>query len=288
MGQGASLRTQQITLEKQHKTKGEKMRLIRVLTLLILSLFLLTACQKENSNILKIGTITGPETLLMDVAKEVAKNKYGLEIDVVEFSDYSIPNTVLADGSIDANMFQHLPYLIAANKAHGYDLVSIAKTFVYPMGIYSDRMKSLKDIPNGAKVAIPNDPSNEARALLLLEKAGLISLKEGAGINATPMDVASNPHQFSFKELDAAQLPRVLPDVDLAVINTNFAVPAGLTPSDDALFLEDKDSPYANIVVVRKADKTDPRFTQLIDALHSEEVLQKAKELFHGQAIQAW
>ena len=207
---------------------------------------------------------------------------------MVEFSDYSIPNAVLADGSIDANIFQHLPYLEAANKAHGYELVPIAKTFVYPMGIYSHRMKSLKAIPSGAQVAIPNDPSNEARALLLLEKAGLITLKEGAGINATPMDVASNPHKFKFKELDAAQLPRVLPDVDLAVINTNFAVPAGLTPSNDALFLEDKDSPYANIVVVRQADKDDPKIALLIKALQSEEVLQKAKELFHDQAIVAW
>ena len=264
------------------------MRLIRVLTLLILGLFFLTACQQQSTNVLKVGTITGPETLLMDVAKIVAKNKYGLEIDVVEFSDYSIPNTVLADGSINANMFQHLPYLNAANKAHGFKLVSIAKTFVYPMGIYSTKIKSLKAIHTGANVAIPNDPSNEARALLLLEKAGLISLKEGAGINATPMDLASNPHKLKFKELDAAQLPRVLQDVELAVINTNFAVPAGLTPSDDALFLEDKDSQYANMVVVRKADKNDPRFAQLIDALHSDEVLQKAKELFHGEAIVAW
>jgi D-methionine transport system substrate-binding protein len=199
-----------------------------------------------------------------------------------------MPNTALNDGSIDANMFQHKPYLNEIVKTRHYNLVAIGKTFIYPMGIYSRKYISLQKVPVNAIVAIPNDPSNEARALLLLSKAGLIQLRSGANIRATTMDVTSNPKNLQIKVLDAAQLPRVLPDVDLAVINTNYAIPANLTPTKDALFIEDASSPYANIVVVRKKDKNDPRFKQLLSALHSKDVLLEAERLFKGQAIPAW
>lgn len=251
---------------------------------------LLAGCSKQASdpNTLKIGAIAGPETHLLDMAKQVAANKFHLKVDIVQFNDYSMPNTALADGSIDANVFQHQLFLDATTKAKGYNLVAIGKTFVYPMGVYSKKYTALKDLPQKAKIAIPNDPSNEARALLLLQNAKLLKLKSSIGTEATAADIIENPKQLQIIELDAAQLPRVLADVDLAAINTNYAMIAHLIPSRDALFSEDKNSPYANLIVVRKADQNNPKLKQLVEALHSPEVLQAAETLFQGQAIPAW
>lgn len=235
-----------------------------------------------------VGTIAGPETTLMEVAKDVAKEKYNIDLKIVQFNDYVLPNTALADGSIDANMFQHMPYLQATMKAKGYNLTSIGKTFIYPMGIYSKKIKSLRELKDGSSVAIPNDPSNEARALLLLQNAGLITLKKSADVTATVNDIATNPKKLQFKEMDAAQLPRVLDDVTLAAINTNYAVIANLLPTRDAIFMEKSDSPYANIVVIRAEDKSKENLQHLVAALQSNKVLAKSKELFQGQAIAAW
>lgn len=267
-----------------------KLKSILILLLGAIFLFTLSACQqqKTGANELRVGVIAGPESQLMEVAKEIAAKRYGLKIDVVQFSDYTMPNEALANGSIDANMFQHLPYLQAAIKGRGYQIMPVAKTFVYPMALYSKKITSLGQLTDKAIVAIPNDPSNEARALLLLQKAGLIQLRPGADITAVIEDIAENPKQLTIKEVDAAQLPRVLPDVDLAAINTNYAMEAGLMPSKDGLIVEDANSPYANLVVVRIADKNDPRFLKLVAALHSAEVLHEAQTLFQGQAIPAW
>lgn len=256
---------------------------------LISFILVLTACDNKNNqkNTLKVGTIAGPETSLVIAAKEVAE-KNGVNIQVIEFSDYNIPNTALNDGSIDANIFQHDPFLQSAIKAHGYTLVAIGKTFIYPMGIYSKKIKSLSELPDKAIVTIPNDPSNEARALLLLQKANLIKLKNENDINATPQDILENPKQLQIKELDAAQLPRTLADVDIAVINTTFAIPADLLPKRDAIFIEDQSSPYANLIVVREKDQNKPELKKLTEALHSQAVMDKAKELFSDQAIPAW
>lgn len=254
-----------------------------------LIIFGLAGChKKEAKNTIRVGTIAGPETQLMEVAKGVALKRYGLHVHIITFSDYNIPNEALSDGSLDTNMFQHIPYLKAQIKARGYKIVSIGKTFVYPMGLYSKKVTALSQLKKGDKVAIPEDPSNEARALLLLQKAKLIRLKPDASINATPMDIASNPKQLQFIELGAAQLPRSLSDVSLAAINTNYAIPAGLSPSHDALFLEGPDSPYANIVAAREDNKNDPRLKQLVNALHSNQVLQAAKKIFGDGAIPAW
>lgn len=259
---------------------------------IICGVLLLTHCTQKNTpraaNEIKIGTIAGPETELVEVAKNVAAQKYGLNVEIVQFTDYVLPNQALADGSIDANMFQHLPYLNTAIAAKGYKITPIGKTFIYPMGLYSNKITNIGDLRQNAVVAVPNDPSNEARALLLLAKAGIIKLKPGTDLNASPQDITDNPKQIKIKELDAAQLPRVLADVDLAAINTNYAMVAGLIPTRDALLLESKDSPYANIVVVRTDEKDAPKFANLMAALHSPEVLNKAKSLFQGQAIPAW
>lgn len=258
---------------------------MRFLAILLLAVSLI-ACHKPSPNTLVIGAISGPETDLIDVAKDVAFKDYGLRIKIIEFNDYNLPNEALQDGSLDANVYQHRPYLEAAMAAHGYDFAVIGKTFVYPAGIYSSKLKSLQQLGDKAIIAVPNDPSNETRALLLLQKAGLITLKKSR--DATLADIDSNPKALQIKELDAAQLPRVLSDVDAAVINTNFAIPAGLSPSRDALFLEDKDSPYANLVVIRRDSEKKAQLALFVKALNSPQVRDKANELFGDAAIPAW
>lgn len=257
----------------------------KILCAIIISVCII-ACSKSDT--LKVGTIAGPETELMETAKSVMEKEYQTPLKIVEFSDYSLPNTALNDGAIDANMFQHLPYLQAEKKARGYKLEVIAKTFIYPMGLYSKKIGSLRALKQKDIVAIPNDPTNEARALLLFEKAGLITLKHHQLANLTPNAIATNPKDLQFKELDAAQLPRTLEDVAVAAINTNYAIPAGLIPKRDALYLESKDSPYANIIVVRAKDRNNPKIEKLVKAFQSEAVQAKARALFKDQAIVAW
>jgi D-methionine transport system substrate-binding protein len=258
---------------------------MRIIAFILITIGL-TACSKPSPNTLTIGTIAGPETELIETAKLVAEQQYGLKIKIIAFNDYNLPNEALQDGSLDANVYQHLPYLDAAIKAHGYNLQAIGKTFVYPMGMYSNKLHSLNDLPEKALIALPNDPSNEMRALLLLQKAGLITLKNTTLSNL--QDIASNPHHLIFKEMDAAQLPRVLPDVSLALINTNFALPAGLSPAKNALFTEDKDSPYANIIVIKSDSLKKPQLLLFVKALNSKEVKDKAQLLFGDAAIPAW
>lgn len=257
---------------------------MRILSSLILILSLV-ACNKPSPNTLVIGTIAGPETELIETAKNVAEHD-GLTIKIVEFNDYNLPNEALQDGSLDANVYQHLPYLKAAMLAHGYELQALGRTFVYPVGIYSKKHKELNNIPEHGIIAVPNDPSNEMRAFLLLEKAGLITLKNAT--NKGMPEIDTNPKQLQFKELDAAQLPRVLPDVDAAVINTTFALPAGLSPAKNALFSEGKDSPYANVIVIKRDTNKRAQLELFVKALNSNEVQQKAKELFGDAAIPAW
>lgn len=249
---------------------------------------LLTACGSKDKNTLKVGVISGPETQIMEAAKEIAKKKYGLNLEIVEFTDYIEPNTALNDGSIDANMFQHVPFLDQQIKDRKLKLIAVGKTFLYPMGVYSKKIKDLQQIPLNGIVAIPNDPSNEGRALLLLQQAGLIKISEAAGLYAHPGNILSNPKHLNFKELDAAQLARSLPDVDIAVINTNYAIPAGLSPTKDAIFREGSESPYANVIVIREDEKNDPRINNLVAAIQSDEVKNAAKKIFNEEAIPAW
>ena len=258
------------------------MRILSILALLLT----LVACNKPSPNTLTVGTISGPETELVEVAQKIALDRYGITVKIIQFNDYNLPNEALQDGSLDANVYQHLPYLMAASKAHGYDLEAIGKTFIYPTGIYSSKIKSLRKLPNNATIALPNDPSNELRALILLQKAGLITLKNTH--QASLQDIASNPKKLRFKELDAAQLPRILADVDAAVINTTFAIPAGLRPSRDARFIEGKDSPYANLIVIRRNSDKKEQLNKRVKALNANEVKKRANELFGDAAIAAW
>lgn len=252
--------------------------------------FLLTACNNTpttDTNTLTVGTIAGPETDLVKAASEEALKKYGLHVKIIEFSDYNLPNEALENGSLDMNVYQHQPYFEAASKAHNYHLEVIGKTFVYPMGIYAHKIKNLADLTDGALIALPNDPANETRALQLLERAGLITVDQHATVSVK--NINTNPHHFKFKEMDAAQLPRILPDVDAAVINTSFALPAGLHPSKDTIYLEGKDSPYANLIVVKQNSPKKEKLLLFVKALNSEAVREKARELFgEDGAIAAW
>lgn len=236
---------------------------------------------------IKVGTVSGPDAQVWNVVQKVAKRE-GLNVKVIEFNDYVQPNAALDAGDLDANSFQHQPYLDSQVKQRGYKIVTAGLTYISPMGAYSKKLKSLNDLPQGAKVAVPNDPSNENRALLLLQNKGVIKLRAGAGANgnnATPLDVAANPKKVKLVELDAAQLPRALGDVDAAIINTNYALAAGMQPTKDAIALEDIRSPYANVIAVRIQDKDKPWVKKLVAAYQSEDVRQFIKNEFKGSMV---
>ena len=222
-----------------------------------------------DDKVIKVGVTPFPHKDIMEAARPLLE-KEGYELKIVEFTDYVTPNTALAEGAIDANFFQHVPYFDNANKERGLKCVWVAKIHIEPMGLYSSKVKSVDEIEEGAQIAIPNDATNCARALRVLEKAGLIKVKEGELITAK--DITDNPKKLKISEIDAAQLPRTLQDVTAAVINTNFAGEAGLNPAKDAIVIEDKDSPYANIIVVREADKDSDKTKALVKATQSPEV----------------
>ncbi|WP_456267450.1 MetQ/NlpA family ABC transporter substrate-binding protein [Kushneria sp. AK178] len=243
--------------------------------------------QSDDDNTIRVGTMAGPETALMETAAEVAQKQYGLNVEITEFNDYVSPNAALDDGSIDANAYQHQPYLDTMMEDRGFDFVAAGKTFVYPIGAYSDKYDSIDELPEGATIAVPNDPSNEARALLLLAREDLITLNDPQSPTATPDDITDNPHNYQLRELDAAQLTRALPDVDMAFINSTYSVAADMT-LDQALIVEDGDSPYVNLIVVRQGDQDSEKVQHLVDAFQSQQVIDRAEELFQGGAIAGW
>ena len=262
-------------------------RLLRGLFAAAFALAAVGASAQTNDKPLKIGVTAGPHAQIFEVVKKIAE-KDGLKLQIVEFSDYVQPNAALAAGDLDANSFQHQPYLDNMVKDRGYKLVTIAQTIVFPMGIYSKKVKSLADLKSGARVALPNDPTNGGRALLLLQANGLIKLKEGAGLKATPLDVIDNPKKLKLIELDAAQLARALDEVDAAAVNTNYAIPAGLVPTRDAIAIEAPKSPYVNIIAVREQDKDKPEFKKLLKAYHSAEVKAFVTKEFKDSIVPAW
>jgi ABC-type metal ion transport system, periplasmic component/surface antigen len=260
-----------------------------LLTVLILSLSLFTvfaAGSKESaSNVLSVGATPEPHAALLNlVVDDLAKE--GITLKVVEFTDYVTPNTATESGEIDANFFQHLPYLDSFNSEHKTHLVSAGGIHVEPLALYSKKVSSIDALSDGAVIAIPNDPTNEGRALLLLQSAGLIKLSADAGLEATPQDIAENTHGFKFKEIEAASLPRVLSDVDAAVINGNYAIPAGLVATRDGLFVEGADSPYVNVLVVKEGHENDPKIKALFKALQSDEVKQYVADHYaNGEVV---
>ena len=212
----------------------------------------------------------------------------GIKLKVRVYTDYVQPNVQVAEGNLDANFFQHQPYLDDFNAARKADLVSIANVHIEPFGAYSKRIDSLEKLAEGAHVAIPNDPTNGGRALLLLQHAGVISLHDGVGTTATRRDIADNPKKIRVRELEAAILPRLLDQVDLALINTNYALEAGLDPAKDALVIEGAESPYVNILVTRQDKRDDPALQKLLEALESEELRTFILEKYHGAVVPAF
>jgi D-methionine transport system substrate-binding protein len=236
---------------------------------------------------MKIGATAGPQAQILEAAKAVLARE-GIDLQIIEFNDYATPNAALDQGDLDANSFQHKPFLDAQIKARGFELTPIGTTVILPMGLYSKRISNLAELKDGATVAIPNDPSNGGRGLLLMQKFGLIKLKPEAGILPSPFDIAENPKGLKIVEVEAAQAPRVLDDVDLVAVNTNYALNVGLVPTRDSIALEDKDSPYACVIVVRTKDRGRPEFQKLVKAYQSPEVAQFIEDTFKGSIVKAW
>ena len=243
-----------------------------VALLTIVSVFAQATSETQSSTTkIVVGATPEPHAALLSlVVDDLAAQ--GITLEVKEFTDYVTPNDAVEYGEIDANYFQHIPYLESFNTEHGYHLVNAGGIHVEPIALYSSKYSSLSDIPNGAVIAIPNDPTNERRALLLLQSAGLIKLKDNAGLEAIPLDIVENPKNLKFSEIEAATLPRILSDVDAAVINGNYAIPAGLVATRDGLFVEGADSPYVNVIAVKAGNENNPAVKALVEALKSDEV----------------
>lgn len=248
---------------------------------------LLTGCGSKSTDPTKIvvGASSTPHAEILAIAADYIESK-GYQLDIREFNDYILPNTALDTGELDANYFQHQPYLDSFNKENGTDLLSVANIHFEPLGIYAGTADSLDSLTNGSKIAIPNDTTNEARALLLLETAGLIEVDDNAGINATIKDITNNPNNYEFVELEAAQVARSLPDVAIGVINGNYALSAGLNVETEVLLVEDSTSlageTYANILVVKAGNENSEKTQILKEALQSDEVKTFIEETFNG------
>ncbi|MGE8407727.1 MAG: MetQ/NlpA family ABC transporter substrate-binding protein [Pseudomonas sp.] len=254
---------------------------------LLVAVAAFAAISANAAETLSVAATAVPHAEILEFVKPTLA-KEGVDLKVKVFTDYIQPNVQVAEKRLDANFFQHQPYLDEFNKGKGTNLVSIAGVHLEPLGAYSSKFKTLEEIPSGANVVIPNDATNGGRALLLLQKAGLITLKDKNNILSTPKDVAENPKGLKIRELEAATLPRVLTQVDLALINTNYAIEAKLNPKADALFIEGDDSPYVNILVARPDNKDSDALKKLVGALHSPEVKAFINEKYKGAVIPAF
>lgn len=246
-----------------------KKLIVSLVVLLLAGSLLFGAAAKESQNVLAVGATPEPHAAFLQlVAPQLASA--GITLKIVEFTDYVTPNEALESGQLDANFFQHIPYLESFNKEKGFHLANAGGIHIEPLALYSKKISKLADLKQGAIVAIPNDPTNEGRALLLLQSAGLLKLKAEAGTTATPLDIVENKLNLKFREIEAASLPRVLEDVDAAVINGNYAIPAGLRANVDGLVVEGADSPYVNVVAVKAGRENDAAIVALVKALQSQ------------------
>ncbi|MFF3644808.1 MetQ/NlpA family ABC transporter substrate-binding protein [Streptomyces sp. NPDC002564] len=248
----------------------------------------LTACGADSADgdKLVVGATPTPAGEVLTYIKDHLAKKAGLDLEIREFTDYNTPNTALQEGSLDANLYQHAPFLTEFNKSKKTDLVPVTEVYLPPMGVYSKKVKDVAALPKGATVGVPNDTTNEGRALQLLASHGLIGLKKGVGGTATPEDITSNPKHLTVKPLDPAQLPRSLDDLGGAVINNNYALDAGLSPKKDAVVLESpKGNPYNNILAVKKGDQDDPQVRKLAKLLTSPEVKKFIEDKYKGSVL---
>lgn len=263
-------------------------------TLLAIGLILfLAACggssegEALSEDKLVVGVTAGPHEEIFELIKELAAAE-GLKIEVKVFSDYIMPNTALAEGDLDVNSYQHEPFLLKFNEDHGTELAAYTKTTISAIGVYSETLTDLADTPEGAKIGIANDPTNGARALIMFEDAGFIKLDTEDRENATVLDIAENEKNLEFIELEAAQIPKQLSELDLGVINGNFALENGLSPRDDSLLSESRDTPFVNVLAVREENLEDPVLEKLKSIYHSEEVAEFVLEQYDGVILPSW
>lgn len=247
----------------------------------------LASAQSFANEAIKVGATPVPHAEILEFVKPMLE-KQGVNLEIIEFNDYVQPNLATADNQIDANYFQHRPYLQAFASEHNLDIKEVAAVHIEPMAIYSKSIKDLKDLKDGATVSIPNDPTNGGRALLLLQSAGLITLEDPNNLAATSLDIKDNPKNLDVRELEAPQLPRSLDEVDISIINTNYAIGANLNPLKDAIFIEKPDSPYVNILVASPDSAEKEEMKVLIKALNSEETRKFIEDKYKGAVIPAF
>lgn len=265
-------------------------KILSLALIVVLSLSILAGCTSKPSetNKIKIGVTPDPHAKLVNLVVEDLK-KEGIEVEVIEFTDYVTPNIALNDGDLDANFFQHEPYLNDFKAKNKLDIVSLGNIHVEPMALYSTKYKSIDEIPNGATIGIPNDTVNGGRALLLLQANGIIRLKDGVGYEANEKtDIVDNPKNIKFKALEAALLPTTLDDVDGSIINGNYALEANLNPVKDGLLIEGGESPYANLIAVRTGEEKQDRFVKLLKALQSDKIKKYIEENYDGGVVPAF
>lgn len=264
-------------------------KILKVLSIVLLSLSVLTACSKDSGGgeKIKIGATPDPHFKILELIKDDLAAD-GVDLEIEEFTDYITPNVALAQKDLDANFFQHEPYLKDKVAEEGFELVSIGNVHVEPMALYSETIKDISDLKDGSEIAIPSDNVNGARALILLEVNGLIEVDKEAGLNATERDIVKNPKNLKFKALQAELIPKAIGDVDAAVINGNYAIDAGLNPVEDGLIIEGEESPYANIIAVRKGEEGEEKFKKLLKHLQSDKVKEFIEENYDGGVVPAF
>ncbi|MDG6318424.1 MetQ/NlpA family lipoprotein [Glaesserella parasuis] len=275
----------------------------KLLGLAVVSALALTGCKEEKkaeapavapapaaqAQKIKVGVMSGPEHTVAEKAAQIAKEKYGLEVEFVLFNDYALPNTAVSKGDLDANAFQHKPYLDKDSSSKGLDnLVIVGNTFVYPLAGYSKKIKNVAELQDGAAVAVPNDPSNLARALILLEKQDLIKLKDNTNLFSTSLDIVENPKNLKIQEVDTSVAAKALDDVDLAVVNNTYAGQVGLNATEHGVFVENKESPYVNLIVARKDNQASEAVQNFVKAYQTEEVFQEAQKHFKDGVVKGW
>lgn len=275
----------------------------KLLGLAVVSALALTGCKEEKkaeapavapapaaqAQKIKVGVMSGPEHTVAEKAAQIAKEKYGLEVEFVLFNDYALPNTAVSKGDLDANAFQHKPYLDKDSASKGLDnLVIVGNTFVYPLAGYSKKIKNVAELQDGAVIAVPNDPSNLARALILLEKQDLIKLKDNTNLFSTSLDIVENPKNLKIQEVDTSVAAKALDDVDLAVVNNTYAGQVGLNATEHGVFVENKESPYVNLIVARKDNQASEAVQNFVKAYQTEEVFQEAQKHFKDGVVKGW
>lgn len=260
---------------------------VRMLAIGALAAGLAGVASARQSQIIKVGVTPGPHAQILEAVKPIAARK-GIDIQIIEFSDYVVPNAALESGELQANSFQHKPYLDNQKADRGYKIEPIGYTVNFPIGIYSKKYKSWDAVPQGGTLSIPNDPTNGGRVLLLLRDKGALKLRDGVGFKPTIADIVENPKKLKIVEIDAAQTPRTLDDVDAAAVNTNYATQAGLDPVKDAILREDPKGPYANVIAVRAADKDKPWVKVLVESYQTPEIRDFILTRFKGAVLPAW